>query len=248
MTARLPSPLKFRLTDFLLRVVRQGQHFQGLLDFAVHHRIEEADPLHIGHLDGAHAFGAPEIEELGFDDFLAGRFAFLLDAHDDAGEGAGLGGLRLLQDGLDLFAAGLVEDLAEGRVVGQVDGEGAEGLFDRGLAVVVDGGDVAAAEVLQDHALEQVVDVLDGEAQIDAGIALDFAFALEVADAAGEQHHLADRQLGGRRPARFDARGFVVGACRIDDEEKAGGGGQTTRNRAGHVGASHDLIPRNKKW
>ena len=36
---------------------------------------------------------------------------------------------------------------------------------------------------------------LTGKRQIDAGVALDVAFALEVADAAGEQHHLPDRQL-----------------------------------------------------
>ena len=173
--------------------------------------IEEADPLHVGHLDGAHAFGAPEIQELGFDDFLAGGFLLLFDAHDDAGERAGLGVLRLLQDGFDFFAAGLVEDLAEGRIVGQVDGEAAQRLFDGRLAVVVDGGDVAAAEVLQDHALEQVVDVLDGEAEVDAGVALDFAFALEVADAAGEEHHLADRQRSGLCRGRL----LVAGAGRV---------------------------------
>ena len=47
----------------------------------------------------------------------------LLDADDGAGQGAGLGGVGLLQDDLDLLAAGLVEDLAEGGVAGQVDGE-----------------------------------------------------------------------------------------------------------------------------
>ncbi len=95
----------------------------------------------------------------------------------------------------DLLAARLVEDGAEGRIAGQVDGEGLQRAFDGGVAVVGDGGDVAAVEVAQHHGLEQVVDVLHRERQIDAGVALDGAFALEVADAAGEQHHLADRQL-----------------------------------------------------
>ena len=71
------------------------------------------------------------------------------------------------------------------------------------MAVVVDGADLAAVEVLQHHALEQVVDVLDREGEVDAGVALDGALALEVADAAGEQHHLRDRQL---RPARRHRR------------------------------------------
>ena len=64
---------------------------------------------------------------------------------------------------LDLLAAGLVEDLAERRVVGQVQGEGLERLLDRLLAVVADGGDLAVAEVWQDQALEQIVDVADRE-------------------------------------------------------------------------------------
>ena len=37
-----------------------------------------------------------------------------------------------------------------------------------------------------------------GKRQVDAGVAFDDALALEVADAAAEQDHLADRQLGGR--------------------------------------------------
>jgi len=43
---------------------------------------------------------------------------------------------------------------------------------------------MAAAQILQDQALEQVVDVAHREGQVDAGVAFDFAFALEVADAA----------------------------------------------------------------
>ena len=43
----------------------------------------------------------------------------------------------------------------------------------------------------------------DREGQVDAGVALDGALALEVADAAGKQHHLPDRQLRRRlRTAR----------------------------------------------
>ena len=99
-------------------------------------------------------------------------------------------------------------------IAGQVDGEDFERPLDGGVAVVADGGDVAAAQVLQHHALEQVVDVLDGEGQVDAGVALDLALALEVADAAGEQHHLRDRQLRLAAGWALPAAASPVGWCR----------------------------------
>ena len=67
--------------------------------------------------------------------------------------------------------------------------------LDGGVGVVGDGGDVAAVEVAQDHRLEQVVDVLTGNERSTRALPSTRAFALEVADAAGEQHHLADGQL-----------------------------------------------------
>ena len=57
--------------------------------------------------------------------------------------------------------------------------------------------------VLDDQALDEVVDVGRGELQIDAGVALDLARALEVADAAVEQNDLRDRQLLGRLELRI---------------------------------------------
>ena len=66
-------------------------------------------------LTRAHAVGAPEVQQLDVDGVLADRLLLLLDADDGAGQRAGLGGVGLLQDDLDLLAAGLVEDLAEGR-------------------------------------------------------------------------------------------------------------------------------------
>src|SRR5262249_40051862 len=97
------------------------------------------------------------------------------------------------------LAAGLVQDLPEGGVVRQVDREALERALDGDVAVVADGTDVAAIHVAQGHGLDEVVDVGDGEGQVDALGALDGALALEVAHPAGEQHHLRDRQQGGRR-------------------------------------------------
>ena len=105
--------------------MRQGQHLQRPLDLAVHDRVQEPHPLQVGELDGAQALGAPEVELLDLDGaVLAGGLALLLDADDGAGEVAGLGDVAGLQGDLDLLAAGLVEDLAEGGVGGEVDGEG----------------------------------------------------------------------------------------------------------------------------
>ena len=106
---------------------------------------------------------------------------------------------------------------------GQIDGEALQRAFDGGVGVVGDGGDVAAVEVAQDHGLEQVVDVADGEGQIDAGVAFDGAFALEVADAAGEQHHLADGQL------RHQLRSLVAARVCSVRQSKAGATERRTR-------------------
>src|SRR5207248_2139742 len=116
-------------------------------------------------------------------------------------------GPGVLQGDLDLLAAGLVEDLPEGGVVAQVEGEGAQGPLGRLLAVVADGGQLALAGVLEDQALEQVVDVRGGEGQLDPGVPLDGALALEVAQAAGEEDDLRQGQ-GAVRPAR-------PGGCRL---------------------------------
>jgi len=76
--ADLDRPLAFtreaEADGLLLRVVRERQHFEGLLDFTVHRRIQEAHALQVAHLDGAHAFGAPHVQELAFHRFLADRF------------------------------------------------------------------------------------------------------------------------------------------------------------------------------
>src|SRR5262249_48545235 len=149
----------------------------------------------------------------------------LLDADDGPGHRARLGGVRRLHRYLDLFAACLVEDLAKRRVAGQVDGKALEGPLDGSVGVVGDGGDVAAIEIAQHHRLEQVVDVGDGEAEVDARMALDTAFALEVADAAAEEHDLADRKLH-----RLGRRWLVLSFFRPGGRQR---GPQQKERRAG---------------
>ncbi|MFO0928247.1 MAG: hypothetical protein U0736_14615 [Gemmataceae bacterium] len=87
-----------------------------------------------------------------------------------------------------------IQQIGKGGITGQVDGEALERSFQRRAAVVADGGDVSAVEVAQHHRLEQIVNVRHRKRQIDAGVAVDRALALEQADAGGEQHHLVDRQ------------------------------------------------------
>src|SRR5262249_5459392 len=89
------------------------------------------------------------------------------------------------------------EEVGERRVLRQVEGEAFEGQIE-GVAVVVgDGVDLAAAAVLEDEAFEEVVDVGQGEVEVDAGVAVDEALALEGGDAAAEEHDVGDRQFGG---------------------------------------------------
>ena len=182
----------------LLRVVAEGDHLQRLAELAIQDRIQEAQALDVGQLHLAHALGTPEVELLHLDDAIfANRLLLFLHADDGAGHGAGLAGGRLLKDHFDLLAARLVEDLGQRGIAAEVDGEGLERLLDGRLAVEADGTDLAAAEVLDNEALEQVVDILDGEGEVDVRIALDVAFALEIADAAIEEDDAGHGELRG---------------------------------------------------
>src|SRR5437660_772421 len=78
---------------------------------------------------------------------------------------------------LDLLAPGLVEQVGEGRVRCQVQGEAVQGACDGCGGVVGHGRDLAAVEVAQDHRLEQVVDLLGGEGEVDPGVPLDGTLA-----------------------------------------------------------------------
>jgi len=87
----------------------------------------------------------------------------------------------------DLLATGLVDQIAQARILRQVDGERPQGHLDGIAVVVIHSADLAAVAVVQDEALEQVVNVCRGELQVNAGVAFDGAFALKIADAAAEE-------------------------------------------------------------
>jgi hypothetical protein len=108
----------------------------------------------------------------------------------------------------ELFAASLVEQLPEGRVVGQVESKTLQRFLNRILVVIGDGRDLAAPGVLKHEALEQVVDVASAKGQVDLGIAIHFAFTLEVTNATVEQNDLGDRHRGrnGRSQELLDGR------------------------------------------
>src|SRR5262249_52903418 len=97
------------------------------------------------------------------------------------------------------FTPSLEENLGKRGIAGQVDGKTFQGLLDRVAIVVMDGADLAAPQVLQDKTFEEVVNVVAGELKIDAGVAFDGAFALEIADAAAEEDDPVQRQAGGGR-------------------------------------------------
>src|SRR6266568_1392483 len=101
----------------------ERQRFQGLAELALHDRIEEANALHFCQLERPHAIGAPQIEAFDIDNVLADSDLLVLDADNAARQGSGLRGVRLLQRDLDLLASGLVENVTEGWIVRQVDGE-----------------------------------------------------------------------------------------------------------------------------
>src|SRR5262249_11352100 len=145
--------------------------------------------------NAAQAFGTEKIQEIDIHHaILAGGLALRFHAHDDAGERARLRVVALLKGDFDALTAGLIDELAEAGILGQIEREALERLLHGVLAVVADGSDLAAAGVVKHEALEQVVDVLHGEGQVDALVTVDFALALEVADAAGKQHGLRDGQ------------------------------------------------------
>src|SRR5262249_51621409 len=97
---------------------------------------------------------------------------------------------------INTLAAGLVYKLAEAGIVGQVEREALERLFNRVVAVVADRRDLSAAGVLHHQALQQVVDVGGGKGEVDPAGAVQFALALEIAHATAEEVDVRDRQAG----------------------------------------------------
>jgi hypothetical protein len=116
-----------------------------------------------------------------------------------------------------LLAAHLMQQVADRRVLGQVDAEGFQGDVG-GRAVVVGDGAGGAGRVVGDQREDQVVHVLLVHLQIDAGGVGDGAFAVEVADAGVKQHHAGERQF-------HDGRGFgrlrVAGLGKIGKANRA---------------------------
>ena len=219
--------------------MRPGQDAESPLEIVFEDRIEEADAQELLERNRLQPLGAHDVED------IACRGAVLvvvngprLHADDGAGE-PGRDRLVLRQElDLDLLAASLVQDLAEGGVRVEVDREAVQDLVDRVLAIVADRRDPAAAEILKDEAFEKIVDVGRGKSEVDMGIAGDLAAAFEVADAAVEEDDLLDRQgilessldggddfgtlAGTRVPADAD-RGQRDGETRDDDDDATHG-------------------------
>src|SRR5262249_20289797 len=136
-------------------------------------------------------------------------------------------------------AVGVVEQLADGRVVGQIEGEALECLLDGFLAVVVDDANAAVVGILQDEALEQVVDVADAEGHVHALIAFDGALALEVADAGAEQDDMRQwqRRLGRAVRGAGDEASRRISGGRLDGNDR--GGTEGSNGAENEVRATH---------
>ena len=208
---------------FLLHVVRGGQDLQGPLKFTVESRVQKTHGQDLIHADALNARFAGQVQHLLIDKhgFVADDLP--LDFHADDGaepaRGLGIGGLtprdgRGSQRDLDLLAAGLVENLAQRGIVVEIEGEAVQDLVDGIVAVVVDAADGAAALVLEDHALERSLMSRGGKGEIDVGVAVHEAVALEVADAAVEQDDVLDGQGRFRRLAVVIANALAAGPVR----------------------------------
>ena len=236
----------------LLVIGGQCEHGQGLLELTLEPGIDELDPRDRIERERPQPFGGEQREELLLDRLVfAGLQPPLLNTHDRA---------RHRRGGVEfhLLAAEPAEEVAERRVVGEVDGERAEGLRDRVAGGVGDGRSPAIA-IEHDHALEQVVDIVGRELHLDGGIAGHLARVLEVAHARREQDHRLQRQRGvGGEPA--DGRGQSQGEGEGKQAERCSddGHGKSPRQdghirtwvaaagricRAGTAEASHRVVP-----
>ena len=73
---------------------------------------------------------------------------------------------------LDPLAADLLQELGQGGVIGQINGEASQRLRNRVFRAVGDRRGLPAVEILHDHALQQVVDVVELELHLDLGVVL----------------------------------------------------------------------------
>ena len=97
----------------LAGVVRLGQGLQSLLEFPIQVGIEEAQFLHILHGHAADAVRREQIEQFHLDHVVLHLPFLLLDADDGALERAARLVRGRRQGDLNLFAAGLLEDVGE---------------------------------------------------------------------------------------------------------------------------------------
>jgi hypothetical protein len=63
----------------------------------------------------------------------------------------------------------------------------------------------AALVVVDDQALQHVVDLVERDGELEVGVAVDRRLVLEVAEAAGRQHHALERQVLGKGRERNQA-------------------------------------------
>ncbi len=231
--APLALPAEVDRHRLLVLIARLGQRGQCPLQLFAQGRVLQLQRTHLVEFHRADAGRPDEVQDPDLDDLpllrVAGRLALLLDAEDRA---LHLGRLDAEAE-RDLRAAELAEQFGQRRVARDVDLEAAQRLGDRVLARVGDRRDLPVVEVLEDEALEDVVDLLRLEPQLGRAVAPDGAEVLEVADAAGEEHHDLHRHLSlwlgrlrlGRRwlwrPRRRGGRGELlpVGVAHGEDSE-----------------------------
>jgi hypothetical protein len=129
----------------LLSIVPGGQHFEGAFEFRIEDKIEEPHALDLRQRHVLQSLRGEEIEMLQFDNLVpAGRLQLGFHAYDGPGEGFGGRARRGSKGYLNLLAAALVENLSECGVIGEIEGEAAEGLLNGIVAIVGDGPDVTA--------------------------------------------------------------------------------------------------------
>ena len=205
----LPGSAEDDREGLLVVAPRGRQHCQSLLEFVLEFDPHELDLLHLLQLDGLEAVVGEKVEEFaGIDAHGGHRRPFHADDlphHDDAA----------FVRHFDFLAAHLMEQLPDRGVLRHVHGERFERGVDGHAVVVGDGADFAAILIREYEALEQVVDVGFVEAKIEAGIAGDLAFAVEVADAGVEKHDAGDRQVRAGRQLRVGGRCFEWGRFRL---------------------------------
>ncbi len=206
----LARPLEPERHGLLLGVVAGGQDLERLAQLGVESFVEQLDPLDLVQRERPQSLLGHQVQVLDLDHLvLVGGLLLRLDAEDGAGDSGRCGDL-------DPLAPDLAEQPAEARAGRQVDAEALERLGDRVARVVGHRRDLAAVEVLDDQALEQVVDVVGLEAEVEPGVPLDLAVALEVADATRVEDQCGQRQ---GRHLTDDRPAFGLGGLDGRDEQ-----------------------------